>query len=113
MSRARDLLERFRPVGTPGPAGATGVPVDRARELAAELQPVFDALATTEAECAAVRAAAQAEAEARRVRAAERARGVLEAARRDTEAERTAAAAGGPGAAPRGGADARASRGRG
>ena len=51
MPRARDLLNRFRPSGTPGAAGAAGVPVDREAGAAAELAPIFAALAPTEREC--------------------------------------------------------------
>jgi hypothetical protein len=49
-----DLLNRFRPIGAPGSASRTGVPADRAAELAAELEPVLTLLAATEEECAAM-----------------------------------------------------------
>ena len=51
MPRVRDLLYRFRPAGGPGSATAAGVPADRARDLAEELEPVFTALAPTLAHC--------------------------------------------------------------
>ena len=38
------LLDRFRPVGAPGPAGPAGVPAADDEGPAAELIPVFDAL---------------------------------------------------------------------
>jgi vacuolar-type H+-ATPase subunit H len=51
VSQARDFLDRFRPAGAPGPAARAGVPADRARELAAELEPVLALLDGTYAEC--------------------------------------------------------------
>ncbi len=51
MSQARDFLGRFRPAGAPGSAARAGVPADRARELAAELEPVLTLLDGTYAEC--------------------------------------------------------------
>jgi vacuolar-type H+-ATPase subunit H len=39
------ILDRFRPVGAPGPAGPTGVPAADAQGPAVELVPVFEALA--------------------------------------------------------------------
>lgn len=93
MVRARDLLARFRPLGTPGPAAPPGVPVDRVAELAAELRPVFDALAGVEAECAARRAEARRTAEEGRARAAEQARALVESAQRDADVVRAEAAA--------------------
>jgi cell division septum initiation protein DivIVA len=40
-----NFLDRFRPVGAPGPAGAVGVPASDATGPAVELAPVFAALA--------------------------------------------------------------------
>ena len=93
MSRARDLLYRFRPAGAPGAASATGVPADRVADLTAELQPVFAELARSEQECADIvaearRAAAQVHAEA-----ADRAGGLVPAAREQVDGERAAAVA--------------------
>jgi hypothetical protein len=51
VPRVRDLLYRFRPAGGPGSATPAGVPADRARDLATELEPVFAALAPTVARC--------------------------------------------------------------
>jgi hypothetical protein len=93
MPRARELLARFRPAGTPGAAAPAGVPADRIAELARELQPVFDELAGTEREAHDIRAAAAAEAQRRRDRAAEQARSIVAEARRDAEARRAEAAA--------------------
>lgn len=66
MPRSRDLLNRFRPTGTPGAAGAAGVPVDHDAGSAAELAPVLAALAATESACDAL--VAEARARAARVR---------------------------------------------
>lgn len=37
MPQWRDFLERFRPAGTPGPAGRPGVPADRSADATTEL----------------------------------------------------------------------------
>jgi hypothetical protein len=89
----RDILDRFRPAGTPGAATAAGVPADRRESAAAELEPVFAALAETVARCAAVRREAAAKAEHDRHEAAERAHAILARAHAGAEAERASAAA--------------------
>jgi hypothetical protein len=71
MAGFRHFLERFRPVGLPGPAAAAGVPADRSAELAAELQLPLTLLDAAENEARAVRESAAREAERRR-QAAER-----------------------------------------
>jgi V/A-type H+/Na+-transporting ATPase subunit D len=53
MASARDLLERFRPAGTPGAAAPAGVPYDRGAALEDELRPVLALLSPTEERCAA------------------------------------------------------------
>jgi hypothetical protein len=93
MPSARDMLERFRPVGTPGPAAPAGVPMDRRAQLEAELGPVLSALSATEGECERIRSSAQAHAERTRSEAAARASGVIANARSRAEAERAAVAA--------------------
>lgn len=93
MPRARDLLARFRPAGTPGAAGPAGVPADRLAELGRELRPVFDELAATEEEARAIRETARLEADRRRAAAAQRARAIVDDARRDADAQRADAAA--------------------
>ena len=93
MSRVRDVLHRFRPSGAPGAATAAGVPVDRAVEAAAELEPVFALLEETQRECADILDRAGLDAAATRARDAERARAVLASGRALVEAERAAAAA--------------------
>ncbi|HEV7187340.1 MAG TPA: hypothetical protein VGN28_05545 [Blastococcus sp.] len=93
MPSARELLQRFRPVGTPGAAAPAGVPADRATELSRELQPVFDELATTTEEVGRIRAAAAEQARVRRDGAAEEARRIVQTARLQAEAERADTAA--------------------
>ena len=72
MPRARDLLARFRPAGTPGAAAPAGVPADRVAEAERELEPVFAALAGVRAEADRIRASARLDAEGRRAEAAAR-----------------------------------------
>jgi hypothetical protein len=93
MPTARDLLQRFRPVGTPGAAAPAGVPADRVAELGRELQPVFDALADVEEEAGRIRAAAAIEARARLAAAEQQAAVLVDVARRDAEAARAEIAA--------------------
>lgn len=92
MPRGRELLERFRPVGTPGAAAARGVPADRVAELAAELAPVFELLEATQQECGELRQTARIEATARRTAAAVEAEAALSNARREAQSVRAAAA---------------------
>ena len=92
MPRSRDILQRFRPAGTPGAASAPGVPADRVVELAAELEPVLALLAATQQDVARVRGDAEREAEQRRQQATERASAVVAAAHRQAGAERADAA---------------------
>ena len=63
MPEGRDFLDRFRPAGAPGSAARAGVPADRARELAAELDPVLALLDGTRAECEQIIAEAGRQAE--------------------------------------------------
>jgi hypothetical protein len=93
MPRARDLLYRFRPAGTPGAASATGVPADRAADLAAELQSLFADLADTQRECAELIRRADDAAAATRAADAEQARSRVASARERAGAERAAAGA--------------------
>jgi vacuolar-type H+-ATPase subunit E/Vma4 len=101
----RDFLSRFRPAGAPGAAARVPVPIDRGRELEAEVGPVLALLDGTRDECeqivlqarsdaGAVMAAARAEAAAieaagdRRAQAArdEAARRLADAAAADVAA---------------------------
>lgn len=92
MPRVRDVLLRFRPSGAPGAATAAGVPVDRANEVAAELEPVFGLLAETERECARILEDAVAESAGIRARDTARARAVLASGQALVESERRSAA---------------------
>ncbi len=92
MARSRNILERFRPAGTPGAAAKPGVPADRVAELSAELEPVLALLDDAVQEARGVRAEGRRRAELVRRRAEERAHALLAQARRDAEAERSAAA---------------------
>jgi F0F1-type ATP synthase membrane subunit b/b' len=102
MPQLRDFLDRFRPAGAPGAAARARGPVDRARELAAEVVPVLTLLDDTRAECeqivararrdaAAIMAEARAEAAAISADGDQRAQAVRdEAARQVTAAEQEA-----------------------
>ncbi|MEU9045746.1 MULTISPECIES: hypothetical protein [unclassified Kitasatospora] len=91
MVTFRDFLARFRPTGAPG-ASATGVPADRAAELAAELGPSLDELTEAQEEAAAIRAAAAQEAENMRRTAARRAEEIVAEARHQAPQVREEAA---------------------
>ena len=93
MSPVRDFLQRFRPAGTPGKAAAAGVPADRARDLAAELEPVFSLLAGAEAERARILTEAGRDAGRIRDGARRRADDMVAAARQRAQAARADAAA--------------------
>jgi hypothetical protein len=92
MARSRNLLERFRPAGTPGAAARPGVPADRVAELTAELEPVLVLLDDAVQEARATRAKGRRRAERVRRQAEEQSHALLAQARRDAEAERSAAA---------------------
>lgn len=93
MARVRDVLYRFRPAGAPGAASAAGVPVDRAADLAAELEPLLAQLATTERTVAGIREQAIRDAAEIRARDVERAHSIVTTAAQRADAERAAAAA--------------------
>src|ERR1019366_3273449 len=59
-----NILDRFRPVGAPGPAGPAGVPAADDQGPAVELAPVFDALAADVQACRTLVAEARRDAEA-------------------------------------------------
>ncbi|HXZ70462.1 MAG TPA: hypothetical protein VEH31_06230 [Streptosporangiaceae bacterium] len=63
MTQPHDFLDRFRPAGAPGAAARAGVPADRARELAVEVEPVLASLDGTHAECQRIIEAARQEAD--------------------------------------------------
>lgn len=93
MPTARDLLQRFRPLGAPGAAAPSGVPADRRAERDRELQPVFDALVDVQEEVGRIRAAATAQAHVRGEQAEQQAAALLRTARRDAATARAEAAA--------------------
>ncbi len=93
MPRVRDLLYRFRPSGAPGGAGATGVPIDRAATVAAELEPLFGQLAEVERQCESIQDAAHRDAAVTNAAAAERALMIVAEANGRAGSERAAAAA--------------------
>lgn len=87
------ILDRFRPVGTPGAAGPAGVPAADDQGRAAELAPVFAALAGDVAACEALVAEARLSAEGDVVRARAEAAAIVARARLDAGAARVRAAA--------------------
>lgn len=89
MPSTRDLLQRFRPAGAPGAATATGVPVDRVDERAAELAGVFALLEETVSQAERVCVAAATQAREGRDRVHVRALATVAQARLDAEAVRT------------------------
>ncbi|MFZ2013462.1 MAG: hypothetical protein WAV00_06545 [Nocardioides sp.] len=91
MARVRDILYRFRPAGSPGAAGAAGVPVDRDADLAAELAPLFAQLADTERACDALLEQARRDADDRRNHLVESAHALMAAAQAEAGVERAAA----------------------
>jgi hypothetical protein len=93
MPRAKDFLARFRPVGSPGAAVSVGVPADRVAEAGAELEPLFELLADTEAEIDRIRASADQRIAESHQLAAERAAEVIAQARLLADAERADASA--------------------
>jgi hypothetical protein len=92
MPRTRELLERFRPSGTPGAAAGRGVPGDHVTERSAELEPVLDLLADTLATCRQIRAEAERESERLRRSGHDRALAAEAAAHRQAESVRVEAA---------------------
>lgn len=93
MASWRDFLLRFRPAGVAGAAAPAGVPADRMAEARAELAPVFDLLADTERDVAALREAGVVEARRRVERARRQARDIVAEARVRAPAVRAEAAA--------------------
>jgi hypothetical protein len=88
-----DILRRFRPAATPGPAAPAGVPVDRVHEAAAELAPVFAALQPSVVAAADALTAARAEAERRERAATEEAERIVADAQARVPAVQAEAAA--------------------
>jgi hypothetical protein len=93
MPGFRDVLERFRPAGTPGAASPVGVPADRRDAVATELEPVFAALSEVVRECDVVRRDAHEAATHLAADSGEQARALVAEARRNAPTERAGAAA--------------------
>ncbi|MDP9889566.1 hypothetical protein [Pseudarthrobacter enclensis] len=87
------ILDRFRPVGAPGPGGPAGVPAADDQGPAAELVPVFSALACDVAACESLVAEARLSSEREVARAREQAEAIVSKARRETVTERAKASA--------------------
>jgi vacuolar-type H+-ATPase subunit H len=87
------LLDRFRPVGAPGPAGPAGVPAGDSQGPEAELVPVFDSLDPTITQAQELIEDAKLRAEETVRQARERAAAEVEQARLDSGAVRARAAA--------------------
>ena len=88
-----NILDRFRPVGAPGPAGPAGVPGAGEQGPAVELAPVFAALSQGVESCRTLVEEARREADAVLSRAQEQAAAIIAQARLDAGAERARAAA--------------------
>lgn len=88
-----NFLDRFRPVGAPGPAGPVGVPAVDDQGVARELAPVFAALAPDVAAGRRLVDDARRAAEEEIAEARERAAAVIARARIDAHADRARAAA--------------------
>jgi len=88
-----DILRRFRFHGVPGAPIATGVPVDRAAEIEAELIPVFLLLEAAQFRATELVEEATVETARRRAAAAEQARRILVQARSQADAARAESAA--------------------
>lgn len=88
-----NILDRFRPVGAPGPAGPAGVPAVGDDGPAAELAPVFAALAAEVESCRRLVEQARREADQALSRAHEGAAAIIAQARLDARDERASAVA--------------------
>lgn len=86
------ILDRFRPVGAPGPAGAVGVPAADSRGHAAELALVFAALAPDVEACQRLVDEARKLAEDDTARARTAAAAIVARARLESDAARADAA---------------------
>jgi hypothetical protein len=88
-----NILDRFRPVGAPGAADQVGVSAAADRGPAAELAPVFAALAADVESCRTLVEQARQEADGALFRAREQVASLIAQARLDEAGERTRAAA--------------------
>ncbi|HTX96935.1 MAG TPA: hypothetical protein VME67_20045 [Mycobacterium sp.] len=81
----RNVLDRFRPAGTPGAAGRPGIPADRSADAAAELTEVLALLDEAQEEAARTRQTATDRAQEIRRDAQRRAAELVAKARQDAE----------------------------
>lgn len=88
-----NFLDRFRPVGAPGPAGAVGVPASDTLGPAGELAVVFAALADDVGACRELADRATSRADAIVASAREQARARIAQAQLDVDGVRASAAA--------------------
>jgi cell division septum initiation protein DivIVA len=84
----RNMLDRFRPAGTPGAAGRPGIPADRSADAAAELTAVLALLDDSQEEAARTRQAATDRAQEIRRAAQRQAAELVAKARHDAESVR-------------------------
>ena len=88
MPQWQDILERFRPAGTPGAAGRPGIPADRSADAAAELAAVLALLDDVQDEAARTRQAGADRAQEIRRSAHRQAAELVAKARDDAESVR-------------------------
>jgi len=88
-----NILQRFRFHGVPGVPAPAGVPVDRAREIEAELAPVFSLVESAQHRASLLVEEATADAVHRRGESAERSHRMLAQARLDADIARAESAA--------------------
>jgi cell division septum initiation protein DivIVA len=84
----RNILDRFRPAGTPGAAGRPGIPADRSADAAAELTAMLALLDDVQEEAARTRQAAADRAQEIRRAAHRQAAEIVTNARNDAESVR-------------------------
>jgi cell division septum initiation protein DivIVA len=84
----QNILDRFRPAGTPGAAGRPGIPADRGADAAAELTAVLALLDDAQDEAAQIRHAAADRAQEIRRSAQRQAAELVAKARVDAESVR-------------------------
>ncbi len=88
MPQWQNVLDRFRPAGTPGAAGRPGIPADRSADAAAELTEVLALLDDSQEEAARTRQAATDRTQEIRLNAHRQAAELVAKARDDAETVR-------------------------
>ncbi len=89
MPQWGNVLDRFRPAGTPGAAGRPGIPADRSADAAAELTEVLALLDDAQEEAARIRQAATHRAQQIRRAAQRRSAELVAKGRHDAERVRS------------------------